>query len=134
METKKEELAFHISRLEKALVTLDEVLELPFSVIVRDATIQRFEYCFELSWKVLKKALKIEGIEVNSPRQALRSAFEISYIDDIDIWFEMLEDRNMTSHTYDPDIADKVYESAKRLPEEIRKIIKVLGDFNAKKC
>jgi nucleotidyltransferase substrate binding protein (TIGR01987 family) len=126
METKKAELAFHISRLEKALITLDEVLALPFSVVVRDATIQRFEYCFELSWKVLKKALKIEGVEVNSPRQALRSAFEIGYLEDIDIWFEMLEDRNMTSHTYDPDIADKVYESAKRLPDEIRKVIRNL--------
>jgi nucleotidyltransferase substrate binding protein (TIGR01987 family) len=64
METKKEELSFLINRLEKALATLDEVLEQPFSIIVRDATIQRFEYCFELSWKVLKKALKIEGVEV----------------------------------------------------------------------
>jgi len=123
METKKEELVFHLSRLKKALSTLDEVLEHPFSEIVRDATIQRFEYCFELSWKVLKKALKIEGIEVVSPRQAIRSAFEAGYLQNVDIWFEMLEDRNMTSHTYDPDIANRVYESAKRLPEEVRKII-----------
>ncbi|MGI6093676.1 MAG: nucleotidyltransferase [Veillonellaceae bacterium] len=126
METKKEELTFLINRLNKALATLDEVLEEPFSVIVRDATIQRFEYCFELSWKLLKKALKIEGIDVNSPRQVIRSSFELGFIDDIDIWFEMLEDRNMTAHTYNPDIADKVYESAKRLPEEIRNILKRL--------
>ncbi|SHF37699.1 nucleotidyltransferase substrate binding protein [Desulforamulus putei] len=127
METKKEELAFHISRLERALATLDEILEQPFSVIIRDATIQRFEYCFELSWKLLKKALKIDGIDVNSPRQTIRAAFETGYIDDIDIWFEMLEDRNMTSHTYDPDIANQVYESANRLPEEIRKVLKILA-------
>ncbi len=127
METKKEELSFLIGRLEKALSTLDEALEMPFSVIVRDAAIQRFEYCFELSWKVLKKAMKIEGVEVNSPRQALRKAFESGYIDDIDVWFEMLEDRNLTSHTYDGDIADKVYESAKRLPAEIRKVLHRLG-------
>ncbi|SMC39613.1 nucleotidyltransferase substrate binding protein [Sporomusa malonica] len=126
METKKEELSFLVNRLIKAVVTLEEVLQESFSIIVRDATIQRFEYCFELSWKVLKKALKIEGVEVNSPRQALRSAFEIGYIEDIDIWFEMLEDRNLTSHTYDPEVADKVYESAKRLPTEIRKVVKTL--------
>ena len=123
METKTEELALLSERLEKALITLDEVLAMPFSVIVRDATIQRFEYCFELLWKMLKKALKIDGIEVNSPRQVLRKAFENGYIDDIDVWFEMLEDRNLTSHTYDPIIADKVYESAKLLPSEARKVL-----------
>ena len=123
METKKEELDLLVERLEKALVTLDEVLAMSFSVIVRDATIQRFEYCFELSWKILKKVLKVDGVEVNSPRQALRKAFENNYLDDIDVWFEMLEDRNMTSHTYDPNIADKVYESAKQLPIEARKFL-----------
>ena len=128
METKTEELALLIARLEQALATLDEVLAMSFSVIVRDATIQRFEYCFELSWKLLKKVLKADGIEVNSPRQALRKAFENGYIDDIDVWFEMLEDRNMTSHTYDPNIADKVYESAKELPTEARKVLAKIND------
>ena len=128
METKTEELALLIARLEQALATLDEVLAMSFSVIVRDATIQRFEYCFELSWKLLKKVLKADGIEVNSPRQAVRKAFENGYIDDIDVWFEMLEDSNMTSHTYDPNIAEKVYESAKELPVEARKVLAKIND------
>ena len=128
METKTEELALLTARLEQALATLDEVLEMSFSVIVRDATIQRFEYCFELSWKLLKKVLKSDGIEVNSPRQAVRKAFENGYLDNIDVWFEMLEDRNMTSHTYDPSIADKVYESAKELPVEARKVLVKIHD------
>ena len=49
--------------------------------------------------------------------------FALLILDDIDVWFEMLEDRNMTSHTYDPNIADKVYESAKELPVEARKVL-----------
>ena len=128
METKTEGPALLIARLEQALATLDEVLAMSFSVIVRDATIQRFEYCFELSWKLLKKVLKADGIEVNSPRQAVRKAFENGYIDDIDVWFEMLEDSNMTSHTYDPNIAEKVYESAKELPIEARKVLAKIND------
>ena len=127
METKKEELAVHVNQYEKALATLDEVLEQPFSPIVRDATIKRFEYCFELSWKLLKKALKIEGVEVHSPRQAIRSAFTVGYLEDIDIWFEMLEDRNLISYAYDPVIAEKVYESAKQLPAEARKVLQTLA-------
>ena len=131
METKTEELALLIAKLEQALATLDEVLAMSFSVIVRDATIQRFEYCFELSWKLLKKVLKSDGIEVNSPRQAVRKAFENGYLDNIDVWFEMLEDRNMTSHTYDPNIADKVYESAKELPIEARKVLAKINCYGS---
>lgn len=123
METKTEELTFHLERVKQALNTLDEVLEMPYSVIVRDASIQRFEYTFEIAWKLIKKVAKIDGIEVTSPRQALRAAYQMKIINDIDIWFEMLEDRNMTSHTYDQYIANKVYESAKRLPQELREAI-----------
>lgn len=127
METKKEELTFHLARVKQALDTLEEVLNMPYSVIVRDASIQRFEYTFEITWKLLKKAAKIDGIEVSSPRQALRAAHQLGLIADIDLWFEMLEDRNMTSHTYDQYIADKVYESAKRLPAELREVIRKIG-------
>lgn len=49
MGTKTEELAFHISKFKKELLTLDEIFEQPFIFIVRDAAIQRFEYCFELA-------------------------------------------------------------------------------------
>ncbi len=128
METKTEELTFHLERVKQALRTLDEVLEMPYTVIVRDASIQRFEYTFEIAWKLFKKVAKIDGIEVTSPRQALRAAYQMKIITDIDIWFEMLEDRNMTSHTYDQYIANKVYESAKRLPEELKQAIARISD------
>ena len=51
MEKKIKELDFSIKILEQALVTLEEIVKEPFSVIVRDATIQRFEYTFELIMK-----------------------------------------------------------------------------------
>jgi len=52
MEKKIKELAFHIRTLNQALLSLEEILAEEFSVIVRDATIQRFEYTFELGWKI----------------------------------------------------------------------------------
>lgn len=128
METKAEELTFHLERVNQALSTLDEVLAMPYTVIVRDASIQRFEYTFEIAWKLFKKVAKVDGIEVTSPRQALRAAYQMGLITDIDIWFEMLEDRNMTSHTYDQYIANKVYESAKRLPQELKQAIARVRD------
>ena len=123
MEKTPDELALHVTQLEAALLTLDEVLMMEWSRVVRDAAIQRFEYCFELVWKLIKRRLKIDGIEVNSPRQAIRHAFENGYIEDADFWFELLEDRNLTTHTYNADIADKVYESARRLPDASRALL-----------
>lgn len=54
----------------KALDSLAEALRMPFSLIVRDASIQRFEYTFESVWKLLKAYLGVlEGIACNSPKQ-----------------------------------------------------------------
>ncbi|QGG49255.1 HI0074 family nucleotidyltransferase substrate-binding subunit [Heliorestis convoluta] len=116
METKREELTIHIEVLKRALATLEEVLPMPYTEIVRDATIQRFEYTFELAWKLFRKVAKIEGIDVASPRQALRTMYELKIIEDIDVWFEFLEDRNRTSHTYNRITAEQVFESAQRMP------------------
>ncbi len=126
MEEKIKELDFHIKTLEQALTTLEEVLQAPYSVIVRDATIQRFEYTFELAWKLFRKAAKVEGVEVGSPRQAVRAAYDIGVIDNADIWFEMLEDRNRTSHTYNVNTADQVYESAGHLPDHLRAAVEII--------
>jgi len=54
---------------KRALDTFKEILNEPFSIIVRDAAIQRFEYSFEAIWKLLKEYLnKKEGIICNSPK------------------------------------------------------------------
>lgn len=123
MEEKRAELAFRLETLERALATLEEALAQPFSVIVRDAAIQRFEYTFELAWKLFRKVARIEGLEVNSPRQAIRAAYDAGLLEDIDLWFELLEDRNRTSHTYNESTATQVFESAGRLPTALRSVI-----------
>ena len=123
METKKEELSLHLETLKKALATLKEVLLEPYSLVARDAAIQRFEYTFELTWKVLKKISKIEGMESPSPRHALRAAHQLGLISNPDLWFEFLDDRNQTSHTYSGLTADKVFNGAKKLPPALDDLI-----------
>ncbi len=123
MEAKVKELAVHLDITDQALRTLEEILQEPFSLIVRKATIQRFEYTFELAWKLFRKILKVEGIESGSPRQAVRGAYDIRLIEDVDPWFEMLEDRNRTSHTYNMQTAEQVFDSAKKLPGQLRPLI-----------
>ena len=122
MATTDQELAIHYTLLKKAATTLDEVLALPLSAIIRDAAIKRFEYTFELAWKLFKRLAKQDGIEVNSPRQAIRAAFQLGIISDVDLWFEMLEGRNLTTHTYNEEIADRVFESAQKLPNALQAV------------
>ncbi len=93
--------------------TLKEILDEPFSVIVRDATIQRFEYTFEALWKFLKEYLKErEGIVCNSPKSCFREFFLLERItEEATVEFlEMTDDRNMTSHTYKEEVSKILYE------------------------
>ncbi len=73
---------------------------------LRDACIQRFEFCVELSWKTAVKAL---GLEIKSPNIAIRDMARNNLIDNTDLWFDLLVARNKTSHTYDEDVAVEVY-------------------------
>lgn len=101
--------------LEKALISLEKVLLEPKTDITRDATIQRFEFCVELSWKTAKK---IMGTNSVAPRIVVREMAAQRLIKNPDEWFTYLDARNESSHTYKEDIAEKVYSVAKAfLPE-----------------
>ena len=119
--------------LGKALDRFGEALtlELKYPIdIARDATIQRFEFTFELFWKTLKKIAQYKGSPVNLPRDVLGEAFRSHWIDDEQVWMKMLEDRNLTSHVYREADAEAVYarlpgyyalmrEAYQRFPERI---------------
>jgi len=74
-----------------------------------DATIQRFEFCFELAWKLMKACLDYEGIEVNSPRSSIREGWKQGMITDAEAWLDMQEKRNLSAHTYNESTALEVY-------------------------
>ena len=76
---------------------------------MRDACIQRFEFTFELLWKTIQAIARREGLVTNSPRAAFRAGFQLGLMDDTEVWFEMMEDRNLTSHTYNEVTAKRIY-------------------------
>ena len=78
-----------------------------------DATIQRFEFCFELAWKLMKACLEYEGFSANSPRSSIREGFKANLIADAAAWLDMLEQRNLASHTYDDEMAAELYRQIK---------------------
>jgi nucleotidyltransferase substrate binding protein (TIGR01987 family) len=109
----------------KALRTLEEITNEPYSVIVRDASIQRFEYSFEIFWKLLKEYLKVkEGIISNSPKSCFREAFNVKLLTEEETIkaLEMTDDRNLTSHTYHEKVAEEIYSKIKEYYEFMNKV------------
>lgn len=71
--------------------------------------IQFFEICFELSWNLIKDYLEEQGLQdLRFPRDTVKKAFETGLIEDGHSWLTALKNRNLTSHTYDEALADKV--------------------------
>lgn len=64
------------------------------------AVIQSFEIIFELSWKLMKDYLFLQGIELYTPREVIKESFSINFLEDGQLWIDMLADRNASSHEY----------------------------------
>ena len=74
----------------------------------RAGIIQFFEMTFELAWKVLKDYLEAQEYLVKSPRETVKQAFQIGLIDNGHVWMDALSNRNLTTHTYDEELANKM--------------------------
>jgi nucleotidyltransferase substrate binding protein (TIGR01987 family) len=99
---------------EKSFLLLSGALEINAPSLVEKAgTIQFFETTFELAWKLMKDYLSYLGYEVKSPRDAIKQSFAIELITNGDSWINALMDRNLTTHTYDEEIANEVYQAIK---------------------
>ena len=96
-----------LPRVKNALVRMREVLDkLDQDPIYQDALIQRFEFTIELFWKCLKHLLEQEKIEARSPLMAFKEAHTLGWLKGgEEIWLKMLDDRNLTSHTYNQILA-----------------------------
>ncbi|MBL4953475.1 nucleotidyltransferase substrate binding protein [Neobacillus sp. YIM B02564] len=81
----------------------------------RAGIIQFFEMTFELAWKVLKDYLEAQGYEVKSPRDTIKLAFQIGLLEDGHVWIDALSSRNLTSHTYDEAVAEKLIGDIRKL-------------------
>jgi nucleotidyltransferase substrate binding protein (TIGR01987 family) len=90
---------------DRAFVLLRQALEKGPGVLnqlEKEGVVQRFEYSFELAWKTVKDYLEENGIVfvTVTPRQVLKDAFAAKVIADGQVWIDMLDHRNLLSHTY----------------------------------
>jgi nucleotidyltransferase substrate binding protein (TIGR01987 family) len=110
-----------LSPFIRALASLDRAvvraLGAPGDEELRDAVIQRFEYTYELAWKMLKRHLEQvvpdpARIDALSFRELFREGAERGLVKDVEPWFEYRHQRNLTSNTYNALTAQRVFETA----------------------
>lgn len=125
-------IKYQFDYLSQAISRLEEALAAPKTKgtedFIRDATIQRFEFTIELFWKTLKKILNFEKINSSTPRDVIASAYQHSLISHEKQWLSMLDDRNLSSHIYSEEEAEKIYTRIRKYCPVLRK------DFNAIKA
>ncbi len=90
----------------KALANLESCRQLskPYSIAEQTGIIGLFAICFEQSWKLMKEILEYHGYftqKTGSPRMIIKSAYQCGMITDENGWLELLNTRNILSHTYD---------------------------------
>ena len=74
------------------------------NMLEMEGLVQRFEYTFELCWKTLKDLFESKGIYLKFPRDILKEAFQHEFINDGEVWLDMLDSRNILSHNYNKEI------------------------------
>ena len=81
----------------------------------RAGIIQFYEITLELAWNTLKDFLVLEGFDVKSPREAIKTAFQNGYISNGEVWIDALDSRNLSVHTYDEEMANQLTENIRNI-------------------
>lgn len=118
---------YRFDNYKRAFVLLREAIETmeerELTQLEKEGIIQRFEYTWELAWKVIKDYLEHEGVTLDkiTPASVIRAAFTAKIIKDGEMWMQALDARNKMSHVYNLKKFEEVI-------EEIRKSYLALFD------
>jgi nucleotidyltransferase substrate binding protein (TIGR01987 family) len=102
-----------LQNYKRAFAVLEKAVELAntreLTDLEKQGLIQGFEFTFELAWNVMKDYLEEQGIiDIVGSKAAVRNAYKNGIIDDGQIWMDMIESRNISSHSYDEETANKI--------------------------
>ena len=111
---------------DKLMGSLDEATQ----NAVRAGVIQHFEFTYDLSWKFIQRWLRLNAsasdAEPLTRRELFRTAARHGLITDPQPWFGYSESRNLTSHTHDRAVAERVYAAAARFLADSRFLLEQL--------
>jgi len=133
--------SFHkaIQSLEEVLRTYETVSNSDFSTPelsrgLKAGIVQNFEFTYELAWKFIKRWLEInvspDTNHVFTRREIFRYAAQYQLIDDPAKWFKYTETRNITSHTYDEEKANRVFDDARKFKDDAIHLYNALEERN----
>ena len=110
----------------KAFAQLERFLKVKaLSEMEAQGLIKAFEYTYELSWKTLQDLLKEKGYkDIIGPRPVIEQSFQDGYLSDGNAWMSMHKSRNLTSHTYNEEIAEEIIEAIRKVYYQLFKDFK----------
>jgi len=102
--TEPEDIRWHqrLSNYQKAVTQLTKFIDKGnLNELEEQGLIQAFEYTHELAWKTLKDFIShYNTIKLYGSKDTTREAFKADLITDGETWMEMIDSRNLSSHTY----------------------------------
>ena len=110
-----------------ALKTFEDILKEPYSQIIQDASIQRFEYTFEALWKFLRAYLdEKQGIYAGGPKGVFREMLSLGFLDEAgtEAFLEMTDQRNLTVHAYKKKLAKEIFGYLRSYAPLMKKLLK----------
>jgi nucleotidyltransferase substrate binding protein (TIGR01987 family) len=137
MTQEKPRWIYRFDNYQRAYGLLREAIETaqlrPLSQLEKEGVIQRFEFTWELAWKVMKDYLQHNGtvFDTVTPASVIREAFAANLIADGDGWMEVLNTRNILSHSYDPAVFER---TIKQIEAGYLSLFSSLYDFLLKKA
>lgn len=139
-------MSLDLTSLRRAIHSLEKIIRVYEFTLLNDATnvdlieglkagvVQNFEFTYELSWKFMKRWLEVnvgptvaDGV---ARRELYRYAAENLLITDVEKWMEYNQARNITSHTYDEEKANRVVDKALEFKSDAIALYQALEERN----
>lgn len=108
---------------DEEIENIEDPQEKAAAELSRDGVILRFEYTYELAWKLMKEVNNSLGVECTSPKECMRYALKNDLINDAEKWFNYADNRNLIVHTYSRQNAKRISEKIADFAEDMGKLI-----------
>ena len=103
-------ILIHLKNIKNKYENLENLDDITKEVY-RDSIIKKYETLEDLIWKLLSKIFKASGLDINNSRGCYKQAFKEGFIDDIDVWNNILLSRNATAHIYSESDYEEIKEN-----------------------
>jgi nucleotidyltransferase substrate binding protein (TIGR01987 family) len=113
-------------KFQKIVSQKQEFEQQGFGDVYLDIVIKRFEFTYEMSWKALKRYLDFVGIQAQNPRTSFQEAYAQGILKTQDIWLDMIEMRNLTSHIYDENEVKEILDRVKDYDQAFAQLLETL--------